>query len=411
MAGLSKNPRRRVVGLSLFMMALTVAIPQQRASAETCLSPFVKRLNRQEKYLYVFCVDADARDNDFMTVIDVDPDSARYGTIIHTLDLGTKGNETHHWGYTDDRTRIWAGGLFSSRIWLLDVASDPAKPRIERVIENIPEVSGLSGPHSYYALPGRMLISFLGSASGGLPAGMAEFTNDGKFIRRIEQPEKAPYGYDVAIKPGLNRMVTSSFTPLRNYHKPLAQMDLKDFGSELVVWDFKDRRPLQVGKAGLAPLEVRWSLKPENNYGFTNCALDNSIWLFKGNGSGSYEFKKVADTGALPADLRQSPDDKYLYVSCFGDNTIQQWDVSDPDHPRLFSTVAPCVQPNMMHVTGDGKRMYVTNSLLSTLDHSGRFYARLVHIGPDGMKVDPFFNIDFNKFPTGPARGHDMLIN
>jgi methanethiol oxidase len=411
MAWLSRQCGDRFLGLILVMTALAAGIPQPRASAETCLSPFVKRLDRQEKYLYVFCVDADARDNDFVAVIDVDPDSTRYGTILHTLDLGTKGNETHHWGYTDDRTRIWAGGLFSSRIWILDVASDPSRPRVEKVIEDIPQVSGLSGPHTYYALPGRMLISFLGSGSGGLPAGMAEFTNDGKFIRRIDQPEKAPYGYDVAIKPGLNRMVSSSFTPLRNYHKPLAQMDLKDFGSELVVWDFKDRRPLQVGKAGLAPLEVRWSLKPENHYGFTNCALDNSIWLFKENGTGQYEFKKVADTGALPADLRQSPDDKYLYVSCFGDNTIQQWDVSDPEQPRLFSTVAPCVQPNMMHTSSDGKRMYVTNSLLSTLDHSGRFYVRLVHIGPDGMKVDPFFNIDLNKLPTGPARGHDMLIN
>jgi selenium-binding protein 1 len=35
----------------------------------------------------------------------------------------------------------------------------------------------------------------------------------------------------------------------------------------------------------------------------------------------------------------------------------------------------------------------------------------LVHIGPDGMKVDPFFSIDLNKLPTGPARGHDMLLN
>jgi selenium-binding protein 1 len=206
-------------------------------------------------------------------------------------------------------------------------------------------------------------------------------------------------------------MVTTGFAPLRNYKKPLAEMDLKDFGSELVIWDFKNRQPLQVGKTGLAPLEVRWSLKPENNYGFTNCALDNSIWLFRANGGGSYEFKKVIDTGALPADLRQSPDDKYLYVSCFGDNSIQQWDVTDPEHPKLTSTVVPCVQPNMMHVTGDGKRMYVSNSLLSTLDHSGRFYVRLIHIGVSGMQVDPFFNIDLNKFPTGPARGHDMLIN
>ena len=123
---------------------------------------------------------------------------------------------------------------------------------------------------------------------------------------------------------------------MRNYRKPLAQMDLKDFGRELVVWDFKDRKPLQVGKAGLAPLEVRWSLKPENNYGFTNCALDNSLWMFRGHGGGSYEFKKVADTGACPADLRQSPDDRYLFVSCFGDNLIQQWDVSDPDHPQAL---------------------------------------------------------------------------
>ena len=109
--------------------------------------------------------------------------------------------------------------------------------------------------------------------------------------------------------------------------------------------------------------------------------------------------------------MRQSPDDRYLYVSCFGDNLIQQWEISDTDHPKLTNTVAPCVQPNMMHVTGDGKRTYVTNSLLSTLDHTGRFYVRLVHIGPDGMKVDPFFNIDLYHLPASPARGHDMLIN
>lgn len=390
---------------------LIALITPTLTTAETCLSPFVKRLDRQEKFLYVFCVDADAKDNDFVAVIDVNPDSDSYGTLTHTLDLGTKGNETHHWGFTDDRTRIWAGGLLSSRVWIIDVATDPAKPRIETVLEKIPQQTGLSGPHTYYALPGRMLINFLGAADGGLPAGMAEFTNDGKFIRRIDNAKEAPYGYDVAIKPGLNRMVSSSFTPLRNYKKPLAQMDLKDFGSEMVVWDFKERKPLQVGKAGLAPLEVRWSLKPENNYGFTNCALDNSIWLFRARSDGPYEFKKVAQTGAMPADLRQSPDDRYLFVSCFGDNLIQQWDVTDPDQPKLFSTVSPVVQPNMMHLTGDGKRMYVTNSLLSTLDHAGRFYVRLVHVGPDGMKVDPFFNVDLNKLPTGPARGHDMLVN
>ena len=62
------------------------------------------------------------------------------------------------------------------------------------------------------------------------------------------------------------------------------------------------------------------------------------------------------------------------------------------------------VQLNMMHVTGDGKRKYVSNSC-STLDHSGRFYVRLVHIGPDGMKVDLFFNIDLNLLLDRSGRG------
>jgi len=48
---------------------------------------------------------------------------------------------------------------------------------------------------------------------------------------------------------------------------------------------------------------------------------------------------------------------------------------------------------------------------LSTLEHAGWFWVRLIHVGPDGAKVDTFFNIDLNKFPTGPARGHDMLVN
>ena len=65
----------------------------------------------------------------------------------------------------------------------------------------------------------------------------------------------------------------------------------------------------------------------------------------------------------------------------------------------------------MMHVTGDGKRMYVTNSLLSTLDRSEDFWVKLIRIDANGLKVDTSFKVDLTKFPTGPARGHDMLIN
>jgi selenium-binding protein 1 len=379
--------------------------------AETCLSPFVKRLDRPEKYLYVYCVDADAKDNDFLAVVDVRKESPMYQKIIYQLDLGSKGNETHHFGFTDDRTHIWGLTLFSGRVFLIDVAGDPARPKLVKVMENAGGAAELGAPHTAYALPGRMLISFLGSSKGGLPAGLAEFTNDGKFIRKLALPNDSPYGYDVAIRPDLNRMVTSGFTYFDNYKKPLAQMDFKQFGDELLIWDFRQRKVISRLKTGAAPLECRWSLKEGNNHGFTNCALDNSLWVWEGRQDGSYSARKLCDVGKLPADLRQSPDDRYLFVSCFGSDEIQQWDVSDLKNPKLHSTLRPGVQPNMMHVTGDGRRMYITNSLLSTMDRSNDFWVKRALITADGLKLDEDFTVDLTKFKTGPARGHDMLLN
>jgi methanethiol oxidase len=399
-----------VIGFVGMAIPLTIGRPPA-ADAETCLSPFVKRLDRPEKYLYVYCVDADAKDNDFLITVDVDRKSPQFSKIIHTLDLGTKGNETHHFGFTDDRTLIWGLTLFSNRVFLIDVATDPARPKITKVIENIGAKAGLASPHSAYALPGRMLISFLSAAGGGLPAGLAEFTNDGEFIRAFPMSKEAPYGYDVAVHPANNRMVTSGFTYYNNYKKPLAQFDFKAFGDKLVMWDFRERKPIVNLTTGLAPLECRWTLKPGADHGFTNCALDDSIWVWEGDGKGGYTSRQLCKTGKLPADLRQSPDDKYLFVSCFVSDEIQQWDVSDLKNPKLFSTLKPGTQPNMMHVTGDGKRMYITNSLLSTMDRPADFWVKLAHIDASGMKLDASFLIDLNKLPTGPARGHDMLLN
>jgi len=87
-------------------------------------------------------------------------------------------------------------------------------------------------------------------------------------------------------------------------------------------------------------------------------------------------------------------------------------DISKPDKIRLHDTVQGLVQANMMHLTLDGKRLYVTNSAISSIDFSPRYALRLIHVGPDGkMKQDPFFAIDFSQAPNGPARPHDMLLN
>src|SRR5262245_63062317 len=201
-----------LTGLAACLAALVVERP---APAETCLSPFVKRIDRPEKYLYVYCVDADEKDNDFLLTLGVEKGSKTYGKIIHQLDLGSKGNETHHFGFTDDRTHIWGCSLLSNRLFVINVSDDPARPKLVKTIDSSAK-TGLTGPHSPYALPGRMLISYLGGKEGGLPAGLAVYDNDGAFVETLTMPRDAPYGYDVAINPARNRMITSSFTPPDN---------------------------------------------------------------------------------------------------------------------------------------------------------------------------------------------------
>src|ERR1700676_2033556 len=135
----------------LFGAMASIVLFQATASAETCLSPFVKRLDRPEKYLYVYCVDADARDHDFLAVVGVKKGRAEYGKGLFRLDLGSAGNETHHFGFTDDRTHIWGMSLFSNRVFLIDVAADPGKPKLVKTIENFGADAGFSSPHTPYA--------------------------------------------------------------------------------------------------------------------------------------------------------------------------------------------------------------------------------------------------------------------
>jgi len=67
-------------------------------------------------------------------------------------------------------------------------------------------------------------------------------------------------------------------------------------------------------------------------------------------------------------------------------------------------------QPNMMKLSPDSRRLYVTNSILSSLDGNVEFGAWLIHVGPEGMRIDEKFKPDFRHFPTGPAGPHDMLL-
>jgi methanethiol oxidase len=399
--------RRRMMIGSLLAVCLTAGL----VFAETCLSPYIKGLRQPEKVMYLWTLPADGQGSDFLSIIDVNLASPTYGNILRRVEVGSVGNEAHHMGFTDDRTKIWAAALNTSRFFIFDVAADPMHPRLIRTIEDVPQLTGLSGPHTPYAIPGRMLISMASGADGTGPGGLAEFTNDGQFVA---SHKASNHPYETVVKPEFNRMITSSWVSQKTFMSSLDKWDPKDFSNTMLVWDLKARQILQELPGDPIPLAARWALTPNATYGYNISNGGDSIWMFRMQPDGTFSYKKAADVGngCGPGDLRQSPDDRYLYVSCVRGSEIQAWDIANPEAIRLHDTVQGLVQANMMHVTYDGRRLYVTNSAISSVDYSPRYALRLIHIGPDGrMKLDPFFAIDFSKPPDGPARPHDMLLN
>ena len=405
--------------LALGLIAVLVALAPAAAD-ETCQSPYMPKLEGQEDFVYIWTLGIElvGDGSDKLVTVGVNPKRKDYGKVISSLSVGGR-HEAHHAGLTDDRRFLWAGGLDDSMIYVFDIHSDPAKPKLVKTIDDFVEKSGgVVGPHSFYALPGRMMISSLSNAKdkGGRTA-IVEYNNDGEFIRTTWMPEGAEYGYDVRIKAELNRMLTSSFTGHANYMRPLGDLmgdaeAMKNFGNTMVVWDYHARKPLQTLEVPGAPLEIRWALQPEHHYAFTATALTSKLVGIFRKDDGSFEAVELADIGdpaklPLPVDISLSSDDRFLFVDSFMDGMVRVFDVSNPREPRLVYEKKIGPQVNMVSQSWDGKRLYFTASLLENWDGTGGDDAQFLKAYDwDGKQLSPKFEVDFRELELG--RPHIM---
>ena len=158
---MQSRPKKLMVVLA-GVFGMTLGTPIATTQAETCISPYIKGLTQPEKVMYLWALPATPGEGeDFLAVIDVNLASPTYGSILKKVRVGSVGNEAHHIGYTDDRTKIWAASLNSDRFFIFDVATDPMNPKLIRIIDKVAKVTGLSGPHTPYAIPVRISLSVL----------------------------------------------------------------------------------------------------------------------------------------------------------------------------------------------------------------------------------------------------------
>jgi selenium-binding protein 1 len=431
----SHGRRRSYLALALAAASTVLAVGTSPISAdETCVSPYSPKITGQEQFVHVWTlgVEGIGDEQDKLVTIDTDPKSETFGEVIHTVSVGGR-NEAHHSGYTDDRRYLWAGALDTNKIFIFDVHTDPSKPKLHKVIDDFVKVSGgVVGPHSFFALPGRMMISALSNNKdhGGRTA-LVEYTNEGEFVETFWMPtddnlqgaEKTGkyadgYGYDVRFLPAKNIMVTSSFTGWSNYMMDFGKMlndpeAMKRFGNTAAVWDLHKREPLKVFDIPGAPLEIRcaWG----SNYCFTTTALTSKIWLIYEDQEEGWTAREVGTIGdpsqvPLPVAFSISADDNTLWVNTFMDGTTRQFDVSDPFNAKLVSEHKIGSQVNMVSQSWDGKRLYFTSSLLGNWDKKGEADEQFLKMYSwDGENLDLVFEVDFYEEKLG--RAHLMTFN
>jgi len=264
-------------------------------------------------------------------------------------------------------------------------------------------------------------------------------------------------------------MVSSQWGAPKAFKKGFSVADVQNglYGNDIHVWNWKERtlaQTISLGPDGLLPLETRFLHDPKQAQGFVGCALSTTVFRFHKQEDDNTKWAatkviavpaKEVTGWALPSmpgvmtDIIIDMADKYLYFSNWVHGDIRQYDISCPEKPVLKGQVfiggsivkggsvtvtkdeELTEQPEQLFVKGrkitggpqmlqlslDGKRLYVTTSLFGPWDR--QFYPDLIQTGSvllqidvdncnGGMKINPNFLVDFGKEPDGPVLAHEM---
>ena len=135
------------------------------------------------RYLYVWA--GTGNDStvgvDMMTVLDVNPSSAAYGSVLAALTVDSSGRMPHHTEFSAPPAGpLFANDYTGDKSFLVDF-STPTSPRLSRRLASVPSGRRL---HSFARLAnGHVLatVQFGDSSVPGEPGGLAEF--DGRRCR------------------------------------------------------------------------------------------------------------------------------------------------------------------------------------------------------------------------------------
>ncbi len=380
-----------------------------------CLPAFAKG-----HYLFAWTGDEKQEGNDFLAVIDADPDSASYGKLVASVGTDQKTVRIHHTEYVMPASgMLFANDHDVGRTFIFDV-NDPLHPK---VASSFSDLAGYMHPHSFVRLPnGNVIATFQHAHHGrdtgklGATGGLVEIDDNGKVVRSVSTADPAfpdallmPYG--VAVLPNQDRIVSTN----SSMHDP----DLLS-GVTYQVWRLSDLKLLKTAYfdpgaghyAHIAPEEPRVAADGSVYVQTLGCGIERITGLT------STPVAKLVHT--FPGNWCGVPTivDNFLIQSVPAIHGLIALDISNPEKPKEVSRLS-LSDGFFAHWTGwDAK----TKRLVTTGSENRLFLVKLdtetgVLSVDESFKDDngkPGFDLANRKWPhgwTGTGKPHGVVFS
>jgi hypothetical protein len=313
-------------------------------------------------YVFAWAGDSAKRSSDFLAVIDVDPKSPTYATVVATAPVGATGTSPHHTEHVMPAGGVFfANGFAKGETYLFDLHD----PRAPRVAGSFGDVGPFTHPHTFVRLPNQHVLATFQMQMDGAreeTGGLAELTPEGKPIRWASGADPSVDStvrpYSVAILPTIDRLVTTA----TDMHGKLASRAVQ-------VWRLSDLHLLHTILLPPGPNG------DENYYTAEPRVLDDGrTVLLNTFNCGLYRLSDI-DTDHPTATWMYSAHWKpgqacaipvltgHYWLQTVGtEHAVVSLDISDPLHPREVSrlTFGPNDVPHWLSLEPNGQRIVIT---------------------------------------------------
>nr|Q21950.2 RecName: Full=Putative selenium-binding protein [Caenorhabditis elegans] len=327
-----------------------------------------------ELFAIVCCPHSIGYERDKIALVDLDPTSETFCTILSEVHLTSNGDEPGrmNWAKSAEslgemnkfvRRNIIVPCMNSGKIYV--IAFENEKLWIEKEIRNDELIrKDVSCPYAVRSLPLKgapVHVSTLGDRFGNGKGDFILIDRRTWEVRKKSEPTFSDYGGDFSLQPRHNLMISSEWGHPRLLRDGFMPSELENvsesFGARLHVWQISPPKLIQSINLdtcdGSLVICVKFLHNADCNHAFAISAIGSSIFhLHMNTLTKEWAADRVAhvpllkvenwqsdEMPALLTDMIISMDDRWLYVCGFLHGVLWRFDIQDPFRVSLHGKI------------------------------------------------------------------------